>query len=229
MLRCVYGTSFHRTSLLKLWLWQLRRQEPETLLERDALLGKLVIRREPRRVRGLRGRTIRGNFLFVGRAISINRRQSSARPLPVVGFFPILHPRSSVTRRTYLERVHALALIVEIIHQIPAFTNRTFVRSHASHRQSFHSFGVEFRSEPPPHSIESIRFDPFRARVRSFVARGPVERCDRDRVRSFVRSRARTCCRRRRRLYRRRRRQVTTQTPKVLSLNPQKLSPEPSV
>ena len=98
MLRCVYGTSFHQTSLLKLWLWQLRRQEPETLLERDALLGKLVIRGEPRRVRGLRGRTIRGNFLFVGRAISINRRQSSARP--VVGFFPILHPPDRVRPST---------------------------------------------------------------------------------------------------------------------------------
>lgn len=104
-------------------------------------------------MRGLRGRTIRGNFLFVGRAISTNLRQS-ARPLRC-RFLPnssSTRPRSSVTRRTYLERVHALALIVEIIHQIPAFTNvRAFARVASS---VFQSFGVEFRSEPPPHSID---------------------------------------------------------------------------
>ena len=135
-------------------------------------------------------------------------------------------PRSSVTRRTYLERVHALALIVEIIHQIPAFTNRTFVRSRASHRQSFHSFGVEFRSEPPPHSIESIRFDPFRAFVRASRVDASSGVIAIEFVRSFVGT------------------HMSSSSSSSLSssssssddprrssksLNPQKLSPEPSV
>jgi len=112
---------------LKIRLGRLRRQETETLLERDALLGKLVIRGESRRMRGLRGRTIRGNFL---------------------------------------ERVHALALVVQIIHQIPTFI--TFVHARRVVSLSFVPCRISFRAAAAfdrsnERSVRASRVDPSRA------------------------------------------------------------------
>jgi len=98
-------------------------------------------------------------------------------------------PRSSVTRRTYLERVHALALVVEIIHQIPAFTNvRAFTRVATSVFRSVSNFVPSRRRIRP---IDPFRSVPSRP-VRSCVSASRVDPSSGviaiEFVRSFVRS-----------------------------------------
>ena len=52
-----------RQSLSKLWDGFLRRQQPEALLARHALLGELIVGAEPRGVRRLRGAPVGRGFL----------------------------------------------------------------------------------------------------------------------------------------------------------------------
>lgn len=164
MLGMVQASSASKT--LKIRLGRLRRQETETLLERDALLGKLVIRGESRRMRGLRGRTIRGNFLF----IAIKQRPSIVvSPRRPLRRFPshFLPPATAFVRHpSYLERVHALALVVQIIHQIPTFI--TFVHARRVVSLSFVPCRISFRAAAAfdrsnERSARASRVDPSRA------------------------------------------------------------------
>lgn len=147
---------------LKLRLGSLRRQQSESLLQRHALLGKLIIRRKSRRVRRLRRRSIRCRFL---RPISRHRQSPSRRTIafrhpvarsraPPFPGFPSTRPPFSLSR-AYLERVLPLALFIDVIHQVPIARVRSSVFSRPHPSFALRSFHHSFARRRSIRSIQS--------------------------------------------------------------------------
>lgn len=112
---------------------RLRGQQTEALLGGDALLGELVVGREARRVRRARGGAGRGLLLHS----KVNKYNVSACAM-----------KSSVSAHVtaYLERVDALAVIAEVVHEVHG--HLTWVCGSRVGDECAAEFGFEARSCP---------------------------------------------------------------------------------